>query len=124
MKENSDSIHNNQQSEEQNDLSNQNPELISKLWEEVKKVYDPEIGFSIVDLGLVYDIWTEGNKAFVKMTLTSMGCPAGPYLEHEVKEACKRVNGIQEASVEITFSPPWDPREMASEEVKMMLGIF
>ncbi|MCX7810405.1 MAG: metal-sulfur cluster assembly factor [Leptospiraceae bacterium] len=124
MKENSDSIHNNQQSEEQNDLSNQNPELISKLWEEVKKVYDPEIGFSIVDLGLVYDIWTEGNKAFVKMTLTSMGCPAGPYLEHEVKEACKRVNGIEEAIVEITFSPPWDPREMASEEVKMMLGIY
>ncbi len=124
MKENSDSIHNNQQSEEQNDLSNQNPELISKLWEEVKKVYDPEIGLSIVDLGLVYDIWTEGNKAFVKMTLTSMGCPAGPFLEHEVKEACKRIEGIQEASVEITFSPPWDPREMASEEVKMMLGIF
>ncbi|GIX42742.1 MAG: hypothetical protein KatS3mg129_2475 [Leptospiraceae bacterium] len=124
MKENSDSIHNNQQSENQNDLTNQNPELISKLWEEVKKVYDPEIGFSIVDLGLVYDIWTEGNKAFVKMTLTSMGCPAGPYLEHEVKEACKRVNGIEDAIVEITFSPPWDPREMASEEVKMMLGIY
>jgi metal-sulfur cluster biosynthetic enzyme len=98
--------------------------IIAKLWEEVKKVYDPEIGFSIVDLGLVYDIWTEGNKAFVKMTLTSMGCPAGPYLEHEVKEACKRVEGIEETIVEITFSPPWDPREMASEEIKMMLGIY
>ena len=108
-----------------NSMENQqDPKVISQLWEEVKKVYDPEIGFSIVDLGLVYDIWTEGNKAFVKMTLTSMGCPAGPYLEHEVKEACKRVEGIEEAIVEITFSPPWDPREMANEEIKMMLGIY
>lgn len=114
------SMQNNQPNE---NLKTEN-DLIPKLWEEVKKVYDPEIGLSIVDLGLVYDIWTEGNKAFVKMTLTSMGCPAGPFLEHEVKEACKRIEGIQEASVEITFSPPWDPREMASEEVKMMLGIF
>jgi metal-sulfur cluster biosynthetic enzyme len=118
----------NKENSMQNNQPNENPQtendLIPKLWEEVKKVYDPEIGLSIVDLGLVYDIWTEGNKAFVKMTLTSMGCPAGPFLEHEVKEACKRIEGIQEASVEITFSPTWDPREMASEEVKMMLGIF
>ncbi len=104
--------------------NNQNNEIISKLWEEVKKVYDPEIGLSIVDLGLVYDIWMEQQTANVKMTLTSMGCPAGPYLEHEVKEACKRVEGIKDIKVEITFNPPWDPREMASEEVKMMLGIF
>lgn len=108
----------------QNENTSQNQEIISRLWEEVKKVYDPEIGLSIVDLGLVYDIWLEAQTANVKMTLTSMGCPAGPYLEHEVKEACKRIEGIQDAKVEITFSPPWDPREMASEEVKMMLGIF
>ncbi len=108
----------------QNENTSQNYEVISRLWEEVKKVYDPEIGLSIVDLGLVYDIWMENQTANVKMTLTSMGCPAGPYLEHEVKEACKRIEGIEEVKVEITFSPPWDPREMASEEVKMMLGIF
>lgn len=99
-------------------------DIIKKLWEEVKNVYDPEIGLSIVDLGLVYDIRVENSKAIVKMTLTSMGCPAGPYLEHQVKEVCKKVDGISEAEVEITFDPPWDPREMASEEVKMMLGIF
>lgn len=103
---------------------NENYATIQKLWKEVKKVYDPEIGLSIVDLGLVYDIWVEEKKAFVKMTLTSLGCPAGPYLEHEVKEACKKVEGIKEVVVKITFNPPWDPKEMASDEVKMMLGIF
>lgn len=107
-----------------NNDQNQIMDKISLLWEEVKKVYDPEIGFSIVDLGLVYDIWLENNTAFIKMTLTSMGCPAGPYLEYEVIQACKKVEGIEDAKVEITFNPPWDPKEMASEEIKMMLGIY
>ncbi len=105
-------------------MENQNLEIIEKLWDEIKNVYDPEIGLSIVDLGLVYDIWTEKHKAYVKMTLTSMGCPAGPYLENEVKIACKKVDGINDSEVIITFDPPWNPREMASEEVKLMMGLF
>ncbi|MFN3605257.1 MAG: metal-sulfur cluster assembly factor [Leptonema sp. (in: bacteria)] len=103
---------------------NESNEIIKNLWEEIKKVYDPEIGISIVDLGLVYDVWVEDSKAFVKMTLTSLGCPAGPFLEFQVKDACKKVEGVTDAEVEITFDPPWNPKEMASEEVKMMLGIF
>lgn len=100
-----------------------NNELISLLWDEVKNVYDPDVGFSIVDLGLVYEIWVDNGKAYVLMTLTSLGCPAGPYLEHQVKEACKKVPGITDVEVQFTFDPPWDPRVMASEEIKMLLGL-
>ena len=31
---------------------------------------------------------------------------------------------IADAKVDLTFAPPWDPRTMASEEAKMMMGIY
>ena len=32
--------------------------------------------------------------------------------------------GVKDVDVTITFSPPWDPRTMASDEIKMQLGIW
>ncbi|MBV8580163.1 MAG: aromatic ring hydroxylase, partial [Candidatus Eremiobacteraeota bacterium] len=34
------------------------------------------------------------------------------------------VEGVKSATVDITFNPPWDPRTMASEDVKLALGIW
>ncbi len=85
---------------------------------------DPELHMSIRDLGLIYDVAVENGRAQVKMTLTSMGCPAGPQLTAGVQAACTRVPGIEGADVEVVWTPKWDPREMASEEARMMLGIF
>lgn len=99
---------------------------VSALWSEVQTVIDPDIGLSLVDLGLVYDVRfeAEAKKAHVVMTLTSMGCPAAPFLQGQVVAACKRVPGVEEAMAEVVFSPAWNPREMATEEVQMLLGIF
>lgn len=100
------------------------PEELAIL-EKVREVEDPEIGMSLVDLGLIYKIEVdEDKKAKVQMTYTSMACPAGPQMTQEVHEACLSVDGIQEAQVEVVWTPKWDPRTMASEEVKMDLGIF
>lgn len=97
---------------------------VKQVWDEVAKVVDPEIGISITELGLVYDIKIEEETANVTMTLTSMGCPAGPQIQASVEGSCKMVDGIEEANVEFVWSPPWDPREMASEEAQMMLGLY
>ncbi|MEQ8352943.1 MAG: metal-sulfur cluster assembly factor [Leptospiraceae bacterium] len=94
------------------------------IWTEIGTVADPEIGIAITELGLVYDVQLDGDKAMVTMTLTSMGCPVGPQIQTAVHGACLRVAGIEDAEVEIVFSPPWNPREMASEEAQMMLGIY
>ncbi len=100
-------------------------ELEKKVWQEIATVDDPEIGFSIVDLGLVYDLMIdEGGTAHVKMTFTSMACPAGPQLQSGVHSACLRVEGIRDAEVDIVFSPPWDPREMATQDIQEMMGIY
>ena len=95
-------------------------EMREKLWE----VKDPEINLSIVDLGLVYDIEFEEGVVTVTMTLTSPGCPLGPIIRGEAYARLKELPGVNDVDVNIVWSPPWDPRTMASEDVKMMLGIW
>ena len=55
----------------------------------LKVVKDPEIGISIIDLGLVYDVEIDAGKVDVKMTLTSPGCPVGPQIMQEVDETVR-----------------------------------
>jgi metal-sulfur cluster biosynthetic enzyme len=91
------------------------------LTQALREVYDPELGMSVVDLGLVYEARVEDGTASVRMTLTSMGCPAGPQLMQEVEEAACGVPGVEEARVELVWSPAWNPT-MMSEDAKLELG--
>ncbi len=98
------------------------PELIM---ERLAEVYDPELRLSIVELGLVYDIdIDEDGIVTVTMTLTTPACPLGPLLIGQIQDELMDLAGVRDVDVEITFSPPWDPRTMASDEVKMQLGIW
>lgn len=89
-------------------------EEVLKALEVVK---DPELRINIVDLGLVYDVNLEENKCRVLMTLTSPACPVGPIITSQAESVLRRLPGIEEASVEITFDPPWTP-DMMSERLK------
>ncbi|HEV7179898.1 MAG TPA: metal-sulfur cluster assembly factor [Candidatus Baltobacteraceae bacterium] len=93
----------------------------------LKDVNDPELHMSIIDLGLIYGVEVEGEKnehVTVTMTLTSPMCPVGPQFRKDVMDKVQSMDGVETAKVDITFSPPWDPKEMASDDVKMMLGIW
>ena len=37
---------------------------------------------------------------------------------------CRVLPGINDVKVNLVWTPPWDPRTMASEEAKLDLGIF
>jgi metal-sulfur cluster biosynthetic enzyme len=92
--------------------------------EKLREVQDPELMMSIVDLGLVYDIQYEDGTIYVTMTLTSPGCPLGPVIRGEAYAKMRELPGVKDVDVQIVWSPPWDPRTMASDDVKMMLGIW
>lgn len=94
------------------------------LLEWLRPVQDPELFLSLVDLGLIYTVSIEGDKAHVKMTLTSPGCPSAGYLVDQIKNRLKEYPGVSDAEVQIVFDPKWDPRVMASDEVKDKLGIW
>ena len=84
---------------------------------------DPEIGFNIVDIGLVYDIAVEeGGIAMITMTTTTRGCPATDYLRDGAGRAAQAVDGVHSADVRLTYDPPWAP-DMMSPVAKEYLGI-
>ena len=95
-----------------------------ELLEWLRPVQDPELFLSLVDLGLIYEVRVENESAFVKMSLTSPGCPAADHLVSEVKKRILEYPGVKEADVQVVFEPKWDPRTMASDEVKDRLGIW
>ncbi len=99
-------------------------EIIREALTEVK---DPELNLGILELGLVYDVSVAGDSgefATVVMTLTSPMCPVGPMFKKSVEDRVLAVDGVKTATVDITFTPPWDPRTMASDDVKVALGIW
>ena len=100
-----------------------NPDLLGQVLETLKTCYDPEIPFNIVYLGLVYelDLNPEGEVK-IKMTLTSPGCPVGPWLTNEITSACMSVNGVKKVDIQIVFDPPWRT-EMMSKAAHEALGI-
>ena len=79
---------------------------------------------SIMELGLVYDVQVEDGKVKVIYTLTSAACPLGPVVDAQIQESVGDLPGVKEIETEVTFNPPWDPRTMASDDVKMQLGIW
>ncbi|MBD3225257.1 MAG: SUF system Fe-S cluster assembly protein [Caldithrix sp.] len=90
----------------------------------IKTVYDPEIPSDIYELGLIYDIQiNEQKEVTVQMTLTSPNCPAAESIPVEVKQKIERIEGINQAHVEIVWEPPWNP-QMMSDEAKIQLGFM
>jgi len=95
--------------------------------ETLKSCYDPEIPVNIVDLGLVYDMGVEdlptGNKkVFVKMTLTAPGCGMGATIAGDAQQKLLGLPGVEDASVEIVWDPPWH-QSMITPEGRRLLGI-
>lgn len=94
--------------------------------EALKDVQDPELHMGILELGLVYDVAVDedGKDVTVVMTLTSPMCPVGPMFTQAVQSKVEGIDGVERCKVDLTFSPPWDPKTMASDDVKVALGIW
>lgn len=88
----------------------------------LKTIPDPELGISIVDLGLIYGVDIDNdNKVTVHMTLTTIGCPLFSLISEPIKAKVKEIAGVRDVEIELTFDPPWTPERM-SEEAKIKLG--
>jgi len=86
----------------------------------LRNCYDPEIPVNIVDLGLIYGVAIVEDNVKVRMTLTTIGCPAHAYLMHEVQTQIEKIPGVKSAEVEIVWDPPWTPDKMSPEAKKRL----
>ena len=97
------------------------------VWNEMKKVYDPEIPVNIVDLGLIYSCNVTqagpgGHRVEVKMSMTAPGCGMANVLKADVENRLSRLPDVKEVYVEVVFDPPWTPRRMTAA-AKLQLGL-
>ena len=98
-------------------------DIKSKVIEEIKKIYDPEIPVNIYELGLIYKIEVnEKNKIDIDMTLTSPNCPVAESLPKEVKENIMKVEGVSDVNLNLVWEPPWNKDKM-SEAAKLELNL-
>jgi len=110
------------------DQKPQGPADEKALWEAMKQCYDPEIPCNVVDLGLIYDVKatplpSSRSRVDVKMTLTAMGCGMGPAIAAQVRDRFLDVPGVEEASVDIVWDPPWN-QTMITDDGKKRLGLW
>lgn len=99
-----------------------NDDIAHTLCEALKTVIDPELGYNVVDIGLVYDVEVEHGRARILLTTTTPGCPATNYIRQAVETCAAAVPGITTVDVTMTWLPPWSPDRM-SDECKTHLGI-
>ena len=91
-----------------------------QIYQALSEVHYPELPFSIVDLGLIYDVSIENDTVGVKMTLTTPGCPMHTTIREEAEQALRKLPGVKGTKVEIVWDPPWNP-DMMSEEARRKL---
>ena len=69
--------------------------LSADLRERLHQVLDPELGASIVELGMVGDISVDGDgRAVVTVALTTTGCPLKTQIDRDVREAVLSLDGV------------------------------
>lgn len=96
-----------------------------EVMDAIRPIHDPEIRIGIVDLGLIYDVNVEPDgKVQVKMTLTTPACPYGEMLLSMVNREVESLDGVTSVEIVLVWEPVWDPKEMASDLAKDMLGIW
>jgi metal-sulfur cluster biosynthetic enzyme len=80
----------------------------------LRGVIDPEIGISVVDVGLIYRIEvSEDGIATIEMTTTTRGCPATEFLLDAVRERALDTGVAVRVDVRLTYDPPWTPDMMS-----------
>lgn len=89
----------------------------------LKNVFDPEIDYSVYDIGLIYGINIQNESASILMTLTTINCPEAQTLPNMVQEAVAKVCPNLKVEVELTFEPEWNVDNM-SDEIKLKLGLL
>ncbi|WP_254821957.1 1,2-phenylacetyl-CoA epoxidase subunit PaaD [Haloglomus halophilum] len=97
----------------------------ARVWDALYEVEDPEMPVSVVDLGLIYDVYVDrtSGEARVDMTLTYTGCPARDYLLSSVERAVENVDGVEDVLVNLLWSPEWSV-EMVTEDGREALREF
>ena len=99
------------------------PEAMRKPVEDaLRRVVDPEVAMTIVDVGLVYGVSVKDDRLHVLLTMTSAACPVADVIIDDVGAELDRVaaSGMS-VDVELVWEPAWTTDRM-SARAKAFMG--
>lgn len=88
-------------------------ELRDAILERLRGILDPEIGVSIVNLGLVRGIHILGADAGIEMVLTTPTCPFAAQIVNQVRRSALSVPGVDRVQVTL-LDEPWSWEEFSN----------
>ncbi len=97
------------------------PDLCEKLRTALQEVKDPELGVSVIELGLIRNVTITPDQAIIKMILTTPYCPYGPAMMEITRSKAEEALG-RTTNVELSLEP-WD-FSMMDENVSPELGFY
>lgn len=99
-----------------------NQPLDPDLLECLVDVMDPEIGLSVVDLGLIYRATHDENGINVALTLTTRACPLGEMIIEDARERlASRFPDSPRIGFDLVWQPPWNP-DRITDRGRELLG--
>ena len=98
---------------------------LSRLWQALSEVEDPEIPISVVGMGLIVGLEHDDGVVDVKLTFTAMGCPAMDFIQDDIRERLLQEPEVDEVRIEIVWDPVWTRSRIREESRATMrrLGI-
>jgi metal-sulfur cluster biosynthetic enzyme len=87
---------------------------VEAIREALRGVLDPELGISVVDMGLIRNIKPMDDGFEITMILTNPFCPMADLIKADVKDTASAAAG---KPVTVTIGQErWDPSILAEEE--------
>ncbi|MDC7785163.1 metal-sulfur cluster assembly factor [Rhodoplanes sp. TEM] len=97
------------------------PPLDPDVIDGLKDVLDPEVGLSVVDLGLVYEARRTADAVTVALTLTARACPLGEMILEDARDAlAERFPDVSRIDVALVWDPPWDPDRITDRGLALL----
>jgi metal-sulfur cluster biosynthetic enzyme len=81
----------------------------------LRRVVDPEVALSIVDVGLVYGVTVTDERLHVRLTMTSAACPVTDVIIDDVEAELDPITPPDlQITTELVWEPPWTTDHMSA----------
>ena len=92
------------------EIDSTDPEKAEIVRSSLREVLDPEIGLSVVELGLVRQVALQETELHIEMILTTPFCPYGPALLEMTRSKAEEASSLP---TKIEIGPQvWEPSMM------------
>jgi metal-sulfur cluster biosynthetic enzyme len=85
------------------------------VWDALREVTDPEMGISLVDMGMIVSARLRDGQAQVELTYTAMGCPATEMIEGDIRERLRALPDVTGVTVDVVWEPVWTKARLTEE---------